>query len=95
MIIPHIFTGSTPASAIRGDHPTKCSYENNSAKQKYLSRTGNGEIDMIVHARGRGPPGGDAELRNDRCSSATQLKTLTRGFKAQGFKVLANKGAKQ
>ena len=33
-----------------------------------------------------------AELRNDRCSSATQLKTLTRGFKAQGFKVLANKG---
>ena len=36
-----------------------------------------------------------AELKNDKCSSATQLKTLTRGFKAQGFKVLANKGAKQ
>jgi len=34
--------------------------EYNSAKQEYLSRTGNGEIDMIVHARGRGPPGGES-----------------------------------
>ena len=33
-----------------------------------------------------------AELRNDRCSSATQLKTLTRGFKARGFRVLSNDG---
>lgn len=31
-----------------------------------------------------------AELRNDHCKSATQLKTLTRQFKAQGFKVMAN-----
>lgn len=31
-----------------------------------------------------------AELRNDRCKSITQLKALTRQFKAQGFKVMAN-----
>ncbi len=35
---------------------------------------------------------GYAELRNDKCESNTQLKTLIRGFKAQGFKVLANDG---
>ena len=28
-----------------------------------------------------------AELRADKCSSITQLKNLTRQFKAQGFKV--------
>lgn len=33
---------------------------------------------------------GYAELRCDRCKSMTQLKELTRGFRAQGFKVLAN-----
>lgn len=31
-----------------------------------------------------------AELRNDKCHSITQLKALTRKFKAQGFKVLSN-----
>ena len=31
-----------------------------------------------------------AELRCDRCTSVSQLKTLTRGFKAQGFKVHVN-----
>ena len=31
-----------------------------------------------------------AELRCDRCNSVTQLKDLTRQFKVQGFKVLAN-----
>jgi len=31
-----------------------------------------------------------AELRCDKCKSITQLKDLTRQFKAQGFKVLAN-----
>ena len=33
---------------------------------------------------------GYAELRCDKCSSVTQLKSLTRRFKAQGFKVHAN-----
>lgn len=33
---------------------------------------------------------GYAELRCDRCKSMSQLKELTRKFKAQGFKVLAN-----
>lgn len=31
-----------------------------------------------------------AELRNDHCKSATQLKALTRQFRAQGFKVMVN-----
>ena len=35
---------------------------------------------------------GYAELRCDKCSSVTQLKALTRQFKAQGFNVYANKG---
>lgn len=33
-----------------------------------------------------------AELRCDHCKSMTQLKTLTRQFRSQGFKVYANKG---
>ena len=33
---------------------------------------------------------GYAELRCDKCRSVTQLKSLTRQFKAQGFKVHAN-----
>lgn len=34
---------------------------------------------------------GYAELRCDKCKSITQLKKLTRQFKARGFKVYANK----
>ena len=33
-----------------------------------------------------------AELRCDKCESKTRLKALIRGFKGQGFKVLANRG---
>ena len=33
---------------------------------------------------------GYAELRCDRCSSITQLKTITRKFKEAGYKVYAN-----
>ena len=33
---------------------------------------------------------GKAELRCDKCRSVTQLKNLTRQFKAQGFKVHSN-----
>lgn len=33
---------------------------------------------------------GYAELRCDKCTSITQLKNLTRQFKAQGFKVHLN-----
>lgn len=35
---------------------------------------------------------GYAELRCDLCNSITQMKELTRHFKANGFKVLANNG---
>lgn len=34
--------------------------------------------------------GGKAELRCDKCKSATQLKNLTRQFRSQGFKVHSN-----
>ena len=34
---------------------------------------------------------GYTELRVDRCNSMTQLKNLTRNFKAQGYKVYANR----
>lgn len=37
---------------------------------------------------------GYAELRRDRCNSITQLKGLTRQFRAQGFKVLSNRESK-
>ena len=30
------------------------------------------------------------ELRNDKCKSITQLKELTRNYKANGFKVYSN-----
>lgn len=33
---------------------------------------------------------GYAELRNDKCTSTTQLKALIRQFKSQGFKVHSN-----
>jgi hypothetical protein len=33
---------------------------------------------------------GYAELRCDHCNSLTQMKNLTRQFRAQGFKVLSN-----
>ena len=33
-----------------------------------------------------------AELRADHCKSITQLKSLKRQFKAQGYKVYANGG---
>ena len=35
---------------------------------------------------------GYAELRADHCKSITQLKNMTRQFRAQGFKVFANRG---
>jgi hypothetical protein len=31
-----------------------------------------------------------AELKNDKCNSITQLKNLTRQYKAQGLKVHSN-----
>ena len=31
-----------------------------------------------------------AELRNDKCQSISNLKELTRAFRQQGYKVLAN-----
>ena len=36
--------------------------------------------------------GNYAELRNDKCGSITQLKELTRQFRANGFRALSNKG---
>ena len=35
---------------------------------------------------------GCAELHCDKCSSVTQFKSLTRQFKAQGYRVYSNQG---
>ena len=32
-----------------------------------------------------------AELKFDKCKSITQLKAMTRDYKSQGFKVMANR----
>ena len=34
--------------------------------------------------------GNYAELRNDRCNSMTQLKSMIRNYRQQGFKVYQN-----
>lgn len=54
-------------------------------------------LGLLEIARGQVPQGiyaveknDYAELRNDRCTSTTQLKAMTRAFKSQGFKVYAN-----
>ena len=45
------------------------------------------QVPKGVHAVEKGDY---AELRNDHCTSTTQLKALIRQFKGQGFKVHAN-----
>lgn len=45
------------------------------------------QVDKGIYAVEKG---NYAELRCDRCNSATQLKALKRQFKTQGFKVYAN-----
>lgn len=64
-------------------------YQMNRTEYNGLLEVASGQIPFGIYAVEKKDY---AELRCDRCSSITQLKNLTRQFKAQGFKVLANKG---
>lgn len=57
------------------------------AKYRELLKIAKEQVPKGVYAVEKG---NYAELRNDACSSATQLKALKRQFKSQGFKVHAN-----
>lgn len=63
-------------------------YRMNQAEYPGLLKVASEQVPFGVYAIEKQ---GYAELRNDKCESNTQLKTLIRGFKAQGFKVLANR----
>lgn len=70
------------------------------AVNKYVYRMSRQEYQGLLQIAGEQVPFGIyaiekedyAELRCDKCESKTQLKALIRGFKEQGFKVLANRG---
>lgn len=54
-----------------------------------LLEVAKGQVPMGVYAVEKD---GLAVLCDDRCESATQLKRLIRQYKAEGFRVLANRG---
>lgn len=67
-------------------------YQMSRKKYRGLLKIASEQVPFGVYAVEKGDY---AELRNDKCESMTKLKALTRQFKAQGFKVLANKGDKR
>ena len=58
------------------------------AQYKKLLEVASEQVDFGIYAVEKGQY---AELRCDKCKSTTQLKALTRQFKAQGFVVHANR----
>lgn len=65
-------------------------YQMNNAKYQGLLNIASEQVPFGIYAIEKK---GYAELRVDHCKSITQLKSLKRQFKAQGFKVYANGGA--
>lgn len=63
------------------------SYQMSREKYQGLLKVASEQVPFGIYAVEKA---GYAELRCDRCESMSQLKELTRKFKAQGFKVLAN-----
>lgn len=63
-------------------------YRMNRTEYQGLLKIANEQVPFGIYAIEKK---GYAELRVDRCSSMTQLKNLTRNFKAQGYKVYANR----
>lgn len=61
----------------------------NMSREEYkgLLKIAKEQVPMGIYALERGDY---SELRCDSCTSITQLKSLTRAFKSQGFKVYAN-----
>lgn len=62
-------------------------YQMNQKEYKGLLQTASEQVPFGIYAIEKQ---GYAELRCDKCKSVTQLKSLTRQFKAQGFKVHSN-----
>lgn len=62
-------------------------YQMNQKEYQGLLQTASEQVPFGIYAIEKQ---GYAELRCDKCTSVTQLKNLTRQFKAQGFKVYAN-----
>lgn len=64
-------------------------YEMRSKKYQGLLEIASEQVPFGIYAVEKA---GYAELRADHCRSITQLKSLKRQFKAQGFKVYSNGG---
>ena len=62
-------------------------YQMNQKEYKGLLQTASEQVPFGIYAIEKQ---GYAELLCDKCTSVTQLKNLTRQFKAQGFKVHSN-----
>lgn len=62
-------------------------YQMTQKEYRELLKVAGGQVPFGVYAIEKK---GYAELRNDKCTSRSQLKALTRQFKSQGFKVYAN-----
>lgn len=64
-------------------------YRMNRKEYQGLLEIAKGQVPLGIYALEKGDY---AELRCDKCESITQLKMLTRDFKAQGFKAYSNRG---
>ena len=62
-------------------------YQMNQKEYQGLLRTASEQVPFGIYAIEKQDY---AELRCDKCKSVTQLKSLTRQFKTQGFKVHSN-----
>lgn len=64
-------------------------YRMNRQEYKRLLKIASEQVPFGIYAVEKGDY---AELQNLKCRSITQLKEYTRQFKANGFKVMSNKG---
>lgn len=62
-------------------------YQMNQKEFRGLLKVASDQVPFGIYAIEKN---GYAELRKDKCSSITQLKSLARQFRAQGYKVYSN-----
>lgn len=63
-------------------------YRMSTEEYRGLLKTASEQVPFGIYAVEKN---GYAELRNDRCTSMSQLKNLTRQYRAAGFNVKSNK----
>lgn len=63
-------------------------YRMNQEEYQWLLKVASDQVPFGIYAVEKGDY---AELRCDHCKSMTQIKSLIRGFKAQGYKVYDNR----